>query len=286
MPGPGFSSAPYFSTRVACQYLSSDVPSLSICPANNNLIINNPSVFNVNTGTMAKSDPGVDGLNYIRGVGEYAPFTLDLQWKQIGMLDYAKLAALCPYYIDFISYRNVGYYGRLILNGVKSAGVKVSDVLQLNATFFVLSPSDQGGAATVNRLAVPGGVSVSNSNTDGSGDIPASLPTYYWITFSSLYGETLTTATGAATNSHVGTANTITWTWPTGTAYCEKASIYVSNANDPTTSRLVGEVLNGLTATWTDYVGYQGTLVDKQPPLVNTAYRGQWQGGLWANETP
>ena len=281
----GFPSAPSFSTRVPVQFISLDQPSLSITPGNSNLLLNNPSVMNVNTGTVAKFDQGVDGLNYFRGDGEYAPFAIELTWKQIGLTDYQKLAALRPYYTHYVSYRNVGYFGKLVLGGPKSAGVKTSDVLQLQAYFYPLAPSDQGGAQSVARIATPTTLMVSSTNTLNSGYIPASLTTYYWLTFSSKYGETLPQAASGQTNSNNNTFNTISWTWPSSTVYCEKASIYVSNTNDPTTSLLIGEVPNGLSASWSDYVGYQSALVDRQPPIASTAYRGQWCGGIWLNES-
>lgn len=280
----GLTSAPYFTTRTPVQFLAADAPSLNITGATS--LINNPAVFNVPIGSQMTSVQGIDGLNYISGAGEFPPFYLELQWKQLGYNDYLKLAALAPYYLTFVSYRNIGYYGKLLLEGPKSAGVKTADVLQLKAQFFVLSPSDAGGAATVNRIATPTSLSVTNSNTANTGYIPASQATYYWLTFSSKYGETLPQASGSISNTNANTYNSISWTWPSSTAYCEKASIYVSNTNSQASSKLLGEVPNGLSATWSDYVGYQSALVNRQPPTASTAYRGQWMGSIWTNETP
>jgi hypothetical protein len=278
-----FSSAPQFSTRVPVQFVCTDVPALSIVASNGNLLLNNPAIFNVNTGSVMKMDQGVDGLSYVRGTTEYAPFSLDLEWAQIGLNDYKKLAALSPYYIHFISYRNVGYYGRMLLSGLKSVS-KSADVLKLQAQFLPLAPSDQGGAATVNRISAPSSFTVTNGGA-GTGYIPANAVSYYWLAFGSKYGQTTPTFYGSSvTTSAANTRNTITWTWPATTAKCDGAYLYVSNQSSSSTARLVGSVPTGLSPTWVDYVGYLGTVSTKAPQTVSTAYRGDWQSGIWFNE--
>lgn len=279
----GFSSAPQFTSRVPIQFLSQDQPSLSITASTNSLL-NNPKQLDLVSGTTAQLSQGIDGLNYLQGDGEYAPYSIQMQWLQLGYTDYLKMAALRPYYIDFISYRNIGYYGKLITDGIRSGGVKTQDVLKVNATFLVLAPSDYGGSIAVNRIANPTTLAVVNSATTNSGYIGASVAQYYWLTFSSIYGETLPQAVGPITNTHNNTYNDITWTWPSSTAYCTKASIYVSNVSTASSSRLLGEVPNGLTAQWRDYVGFASTLVNKQPPSASKAYRGSWCLGKWINE--
>lgn len=280
----GFTSAPRFGSRVPVRFICDDVPSLSISTSNANLLLNNPAMFNVTAGTIAKIDQGVDGLNYFRGDGEYAPTTLELDWKSLGYTDYLKLTRLRPYYIHLISFRNVGYYGKIVLDGPMSGQAKTADVIQLKAKFLVLSPSDADGAVTVLRADVPSSLAVANTGPSGAGDISAALTSYYWLTFSTKYGETTSQASVGITSTYAKSKNVITWTWPVNTSQVEKASIYVSNANDINSARLIGEVPNGLAPTWVDYVGFQGTLVNLQPPLNNTAYRGAWVGGLWQNE--
>jgi hypothetical protein len=278
-----FSSAPQFTTRVPVQFICTDVPSLSICPANSNLLLNNPAVFNVTPGTVVKMDHGIDGLNYLRGTAEYAPFALDLEWNYLGLLDYQKLAALAPYYIHFISYRNVGYYGKLLLGSMKSVK-STADIVKLQAQFLPIAPSDQGGASAINRIASPSSFTVANGGAS-TGYIPANAQSHYWLTFGSKYGQTLPTYYGSGvTTSAANTKNMITWTWPGSTTKCEGAYIYVNNSNSSSTSRLLGSVPTGLTPTWVDYVGYQGTLVNKQPPTSSWAFRGDWQSGIWFNE--
>jgi hypothetical protein len=278
-------TAPRFTTRVPIQFIVPDKPSLSITAANGNLIQNNPAIFNVNNGTVAQTSQGSDGLNYFRGDGEYAPFTLEIDWNWLSYSDYLNLAALRPYYVHFISYRNVGYYGKLVCDSPQSAGIKVQDVVTLQAQFYALSPSDEGGAVSCERLSTPSALSVENSEA-ATGFIPSVTTQYYWLTFSTRYGETLpqpaeSNGFNSGTNN---TSNSIAWTWPTYSAYIEKASIYVSQANDPTTSRLLADVPYGLSPLWIDYVGFQGSLVNQQPPTVNTAFCGQWTGGIWTNE--
>lgn len=277
---PNFASAPNFNTRVPVQFICPDVPSLSITASNGNLLLNNPAIFNVNAGSVAKIDMGIDGLNYFRGDDEYAPFSLDLDWNLLGLSDYMKLAALRPYYVHFISYRNVGYYGKLVMNGPKSAGVKTADVLKTSAIFLPLSPSDLGGATPVSRLISPNSLTVSN-NQPQTGYLTTQQ--YYFLTFLTKYGETLAQGPVSPTIG-INSSNSIAWVWPTTTSYIESANIYISGVSDPTTSRLLASVPYGLAPTFTDYVGFTGTLVNLQPPLISTAYRGRWVGGIWINE--
>jgi hypothetical protein len=258
-----------------------DNPTLNITGAN--ALLNNPSSYTINVGTVAKSDPGADGINYFRGDHEYAPFVLGLGWQTLGYNDYLKLASLRSYYVHFNSFRNVGYYGKLVCGNPESAQTKVQDIVKLAASFFVLAPSDlYGGAATCTRVAPPSSYYITASTTGGF--IPVQ-PAYYYLTFSSIYGET--TAYGNSYNYTGSTATgqvTVTWTWPSSTAYCTGATLYVNNTLGTAGARQLAYIPNGLTPTWTDYVGYGGTTVQVQPPASNLAYSGQWNAGIWMNE--
>jgi hypothetical protein len=283
MPTYPFPSAPTWGSRVPFQFISTDVPSLSISIANSNTLTNNPEVFLVSSGTTVASNPGVDGINYIRGTIEYAPFALELDWKIIGYNDYLSLSKLQPYYIHLISHRLIGYYGRLSLEGPKTAGPKSADVLTLKGMFYPQAPSDQGGAATVNRLSTPTTFAAS-SGTANSGYIPASQPTYYWLTFATIYGQTTPQMIGPISTSAANVANTLTWSWPSSTVKCIAAYIYSATTSTSSTALQLAAVPYGLTPAWIDYVGAGGAVVTIPPPTTNTACRGDWYGGIWQNE--
>ena len=280
----GMTSAPNFTTRVPIQFLVPDNTSLNITGAT--ALFNNPRTFYVQPGSVAKIDMGINGTTYFRGDGEYAPFALEMTWAQLGYTDYLALAALRQYFCHFVSFRNLGYYGKLVLDGPKSDQTKVSDVVSTKAIFYVLAPSDQGGAATINRLPVPSTPSVSQGSA-GSGYIPTSVTNYYWLTYSSIWGET-TPVAFSQTSSAASVNNLISWSWPTS-SFCTKASLYVSYTNSSSTAKLLAEVINGEAGgpQFTDYVGYPGCVVTQTPPTTtNGACRGTWQSGIWSNETP
>ena len=288
---------PYFTQRMPVAFVCTDVPSLTISGSTS--IQNNPMVYTVKTGSVAKVDAGLDGQYYFRGDGEYPPI-LELEWKTLSYTDYTRLAALRPYYVHFISYRNIAFYGKLVMDGPVGGVNQIADVVSAKGTFYVLTPSDIAGASGVARVPAPSTFTTSNNNVAGGGYIGSGVTNYYWMTFGTNYaaiggGETLPTAgTGNGTgnsSTNSNTATTLTWTWPSTTKYVVKASIYVSNTNNPATAVLLADIPNGLPATWIDYVGTQGSLVNRQPPASGVypsgcAPRGLWQGGLWQNETP
>jgi hypothetical protein len=291
-----FPPAPNFTGRNYIQFLSVDMPSLNISPANSNTIYNNPSIFNVTAGEVSKLDQGIDGLNYFRGIIEYAPTVLDIEWSQLGFTDYQKLSVIQPYYLTFVDYRSNGYYGRLILGGPQGGVSKVADLVALKAAFIVLSPSDANGTTGINAVSRMTDPTVSNSSfahaigSNGTGSIPSGQTNYYWFTFRTIYGETNPLSVGAITPSHANASIQFTWNWPTYTAYCTGASIYVSASNTASSAMKLYDVpvqfASGtpLAGTAVDYVGAPGAVVNLQPPAVSTAYRGWWAGGLWINE--
>ena len=148
-----FGNQPGFSGRVPVQFLSADKPSLNI--SGSNVLFNNPEVFTVEVGNVAKSVQLLNGTNAITGQGEVPPLALAIEWAQMGYNDYLSLSNLQPYNLTFISHRNLGYYGRMVLSGPSNAKSYTSDVVKATATFFVINPDDTGGAATVNRIATP-----------------------------------------------------------------------------------------------------------------------------------
>ena len=278
-----FSSAPTFATRVPVQFICPDNTALNIDGISKPFLINNPKYFTVSPGSVAKVDLGINGRSYFRGDGEYAPFALVLEWEYLGYNDYLKLAALRPYFVDFITYRGIGYYGKLVMGDFKNAP-GVADAVGVKGTFYVLNPSDASGAATINRLPDFTTASSTVAVSTNSGYIPANTAEYYWGTFSSSYGETAPFYIGTVSSTAASTANVITWVWPTTTNYVTKASIYVSNTPYVTNTLLSADILNGQTPIWTDLVGYAQTVIDVQPPTVSTAYRGYWSNGIWMNE--
>jgi hypothetical protein len=276
-----FPSAPKFTQRVPLQFFCPDNPTLNI--TGSTVLINNPVSYTVNTGTIGKVDAQLNGVPVYRGTGELPPFSIDMQWKVLGMNDYMKLAALVPYFVHMVSFRNFGYFGKLILSGPDSQGAQTADTVQAKALFMPITPSDYGSAQAVNRLTVP--TLTVNTRGANTGYIPSTSPLYYWLTFSTDYGETSPSPVVSKTPLAQDSCS-LSWTWPTTTAYCTQASVYVSTVNDPTTSKLKAEVPNGLTPTFIDYTATAGTTVNQQPPTSNTAYRGAWLGGIFFNELP
>lgn len=373
--------APQFTSRTPIQFIVPDNTALNVTGAT--AMFNNPKAFYIQPGAVAKVDFAINGTTQFRGDGEFSPFGIQLDWQQMAYTDYQKLAALRPYFVHFISHRNLGYYGKLVMDGPKS-DVVTADVVSTKGTFFVLSPSDQGGAAAVNRVPTPTAATLSgppatpaqptvtptgttgsstysyiviatNANGDSAqstartitngnatlngtnynavswtavsgatsytllrngfkiasgsatsvndtglgastytptnaGYQVAGTTNYYWLTFSSKWGETTPYYIGSASSGGGSSKTSISWAWPTS-AFCTKASVYCANTNDVTQTKLMAEVLNGTTAVWNDVVGYAGislpgVLLYQQPPTSNTAYRGQWQQGIWFNETP
>lgn len=275
-------SIPMFTQRVPMQFFCPDNTALSLDGVNNPYIQNNPNNFTVQTGSVAKIDLGLNGRSYFRGNGEYAPFSVTMSWDCLGYNDYLKLAALRPYPIHMVTFRNIGYYGMLVLSGpqsVKGAG----DAVSTTGTFYVLSPSDNGGAASVARAQNPGAYAYGLTASIAPGYLPIGVDQYYWLTFSTIWGETDPLYVGTVRAGSNSSA-TVTWTWPTDTGYVDKASLYVGPTTSQTSANLISEVPNGLTPTWTDVVGFSGTVVSQQPPTLNTAYRGAWANGIWANE--
>jgi len=270
-----------------------------ICPQNTTLNItgltalaNNPSMYFIQAGNVGKVDLGLNGTTYFTGDGEYSPFAIQLEWASLGFNDYLKLVALRPYFVSFISFRNLGFYGKLIMDGPKSTAGPTADIVNAKGNFYVLAPSDTGPPtgtqpATINRIAQPdpSTFAIANSGT-GNGFIPSGYTNYYWLTYSTIWGETNPTASGLVTSATANTANTVTWVWPTTTAYVSKASLYCASVNDSTQSKLMAELLAGETPTWVDYVGFPGCVITQQPPISNGAFRGYWAGGVWINETP
>jgi hypothetical protein len=281
---PTLSSIPLFTQRVPMQFICPDNESLSLDGVNNPYIQNNPNNFFIQVGSVAKIDLGLNGTTYFRGDGEYAPFAITLSWDCLGYKDYLKLAALRPYFIHMITFRNVGYYGKLVFDGPKSLK-GAGDAVSCTGTFYVLTPSDIGGSLAVNRVQNPGNYNVQSTTGVSPGYIQVNVPNYYWLTFSSIWGETDPWLIGAIEQTSSNLANTFSWEWPTDTGYVEKASLYASSTSFPSSSMLLADIPNGLTPVWTDIVGFSGALVSKQPPTNNTAYRGLWSNGIWINET-
>ena len=182
---PAVLGAPMYASRVPFQFLSADAPSLNVTGATN--LANNPLQYFIPPGNVGKVDLGINGQSYFRGDGEFAPFALELDWNELAIADYQKLAALRPYLITFIDIRNNGYYGKLMMSGPKS--IKgTADLVSTTGSFCVLAPSDAGSANAVNRIAAPGAFTVT-LGAASSGYIPSSTTLYYWLTFSSLWGE-------------------------------------------------------------------------------------------------
>lgn len=277
---------PQFTGRNPVQFISDDRPSLSITKTQNTLY-NNPRIYKISAGNVAKLAPAIDGTAKIAGQGEYSPFGLSLQWAELGYNDYQNLAALVPYNLTFISFRNVGFYGRLLLEGPDSSKPFTADAVACSATFLVLNPSDDGGAATVNRLATPTTLSVTGDA--GGGYIPNGTTTYYFLTFHTKFGETLAQSTSHTNGSSGPYANTIAWSWPSST-YCTYASLYCGTKSNGSDMVLMAEVLRGSTAGWTDLVGYAGVSppgvgLYQQAPSSSNAFTGYWAGGIWVNDT-
>lgn len=283
----GVLNAPQFSGRVPIQFLSAENPSLNV--TGSNALFNNPSIFQVSAGNVAKIIPAIDGTTKISGQGEYAPFALDLEWAQMGFNDYLKLAALQPYLLTFITFRGIGYYGRLVLPGPGNDKPYSADVVKVKATFLVLGPSDAGGAAAVTRIATPTSLSVSNSNSGGF--IVHGTKLYYFLTFKTIWGETDSQVVSiTAGSSGTSWQNSLTWSWPTGTGhgYCTMACLYVGTSSNINQAVLMAEILQTDTASWPDLVGFAGcsppgVAIYQTPPSVNSAYAGKFQGGLWTN---
>lgn len=277
----GFStSAPNFTQRVPVQILCPDNSALSI--TGTNLLTNNPATWTINTGSVAKTQPQLNGVPVYRGTGELPPFTIDMTWKVLGINDYLKIAALVPYYVHLISFRNLGYYGRIIMSGPDSqTAANTADLVQTKVSFMPLSPSDYGGSQAVNRISVP--TLTAAARGANTGYLQSGTTLYYWLTFSSDYGET-TPSTVVSVVPGSNDSASLTWTWPTTTAYCTQANLYVGTVNDPTQSVLKAEVPVGLPATFIDLGGVYTTTINQQPPTVSTAYRGSWLGGVWFNE--
>jgi hypothetical protein len=282
-------TAPSFSTRMPCQWLSADNPSLNITAANSNLLQNNPSTLKIDSGVVPKIEMGLNGQTLFRGDGEYSPFALTCQWKQLSYTDYQKLAALRPYFVTMITFRNLGYYGKMFMDGGQSDAPKVYDVPATTGTFYALSPSDAGGASTVNRLPVPAGTGLSRKN-NGNGFIANGTVLYYWVTFSSIWGETTPTYVGTITATADNSQVQVSWSWPTS-SYVQYASVYVNGINldtDINTCKKLADVIydnTSASAQWVDVVGVAGTSMAAIPPATNFAYRGQWQSGIWYNES-
>lgn len=279
----GMTSAPAFTARVPLQLICPDAPSLNITGAT--ALFNNPRTFYVQPGSVAKIDMAINGTTYFRGDGEYAPFAIEMIWQQLGYTDFQALAALRPYFCHLISFRNLGYYGKLVTDGPKNDSVKVNDVVSTKAIFYVLAPSDQGGALTVARVPSPATPTVTQSAAS-AGYIPTGVTNYYWITFSSIWGETAPVAF-SKTSTLASVNNLIQWAWPTS-VFCTKASIYASYTNTASTAKLLADVINGEAGgpQFTDYAGAPGCVIVQTPPVVSTAYRGTWTMGIWQNESP
>lgn len=284
-----FLNATKFASRSPVQFICDDSPSISITTANP--LANNPKVFKVGPGNVEKIVPSVDGTSKITGQDEYAPFALDIEWPQISFTDYMRLASLVPYYLTFIDYRNNGYYGRMILSGPGADKPYTADVVSCTATFFVLGPSSDGNANGVNTLPFPPTMDV--DSTESAGYIKHSVTTWYFLTFHTIYGETVPQYTSITTGtSGTGYMNTVTWSWPSSN-YCTYASIYAGTSAAPNgsgTPLLMAEILSNQTPAWNDLVGFAGispagAALYQQPPLVNNAYTGKWYGGIWVNGT-
>lgn len=279
-----FLNAPQFTSRQPVQFISDDEPSLSITTASP--LQNNPNIYVVSAGNVAKSIQVINGTNKITGQGEFPPFALDIEWSIMSYSDYQRLAALQPFWLTFISHRNLGFYGRMLLGGPGTNKPYTADVVQAKAQFLVLNPSDDGSAATVKRIPAP--ATFSATTQPAAGFIPNSTTTHYWLTFHSIYGETTPTETSITTTG-AASANTLTWDWPSDTDYCTYASLYCGSSYNVDNCQLMAEILSGQSPTWIDLVGFNGinqpgAALYQQPPTANTAYRGQWNAGIWQNE--
>lgn len=153
MPVSTLKNAPPFTSRVPVQFICAANTALSITAANGNLLAVNPTAFVVQPGSKAKVSLGINGTTFFQGDGEYAPFALELEWKILGYTDFQALAALRPYLVTFITWRNIGYYGKLVMDTVTSQAPATADVVNPKGKFYVLAPSDAGAAVTVNRVA-------------------------------------------------------------------------------------------------------------------------------------
>lgn len=271
-----------FGTRVPVQFISDDKPSLSITTTQN-VLANNPSALKVITGTNAKADPDLMGIPHFRGDGEIPPM-LQIEWKELGYNDYLNLAALRPYLVTFITFRNKGYYGKLVMDGPESV-MSSADIVHATGTFYTLAPSDDGGATSVARIPDPSGnLTVSGDGGAGSGGIAAGNDQYYYLTFSSEYGETNIDGPHHYHNSADKVAISLSWTWPSS-QHLQKATIYNCSDSSGSNPMLVAEIPSALSATWTDFVGYSGLTVSQVMPTASTAYNGIWQNAIWHNAT-
>lgn len=270
-----------FTSRQAIQFISTDVPSLSITTGN--YLSVNYSTLSRTVGSFQANDYDLSGRTVIRAVTEVAPFAILMTWAALPFSDYQKLALLAAYPIHFIDHRNQGFYGRMVLKAPTSVKTG-TDTVSFSLEFYPVSPSDQGGASSINRLSAPSNFPTSNSGVASTGYIPASTANYYWLTFATPYGETTAASGlgGSNLSTQAGTCNTITWTWPSS-MNCYKASLYVSSDSTMAHAVLLAETLNGMRATFVDYDGRAGTVLNDPVPTSNTAYLGSWTGGQWVN---
>lgn len=269
-----------WSQRVPIQFISDDQPSLSIT-ASQNALGNNPSSLKVVTGSNTKVDQDLLGIPHLRGDGESPPFSIQMEWKELGYQDYLNLCALRPYFVTFITFRNVGYYGKLVMDGPDSV-MGSADIVHTTANFYPISPSDDGGAASIVRISDPSVFAVSGDGGAGSGGIPQNSDQYYFCTFSSEYGETNPQGPLHWNNGQDGVAINITWTWP-ATPHCQMATIYNCSNNHGDNPMLVAEIPSAFSPTWTDFVGYGGLTVVQALPTQSRAYKGSWNAGIWIN---
>ena len=218
----------------------------------------------------------------ILGDYEYPPKEISITWNQLDDTDFQALRLftfISP--IVFVDNNNQGFLGVLVIDEAEQL-INVSlKVWMVKASFLVVSPYN-GQSSNINSLANP---TLSSAKTSSGGYITGAQTIYVWNTVFTPTGESVP-GTALTLTSLSGDANaywTVSWTAPTSGWY-RKTRLYWNSVNNSSSATMLGEVLAGLTQTWTIYTIYTAYNAIN-PQLYNQAFTGYWSGGLWVQTT-
>lgn len=247
----------------------------------------NPTKMPMVSLTKAKADvPIAPAPNLLNGGSEFSAAAIPLEWQE---MDYQEYLNLQPYHLQpctMIDMYDNGYFGWLSLGTFDSLPGVATKSGNVKAAFIVSTPAN-GLNSVVNTLSAPLAGNLTATATTG-GSLAASTTLYYVLTFYSNWGQTtMSPVVSVTTGASAGGAVNLAWTAPTS-AFFRKARLWISTSNNfaaGSTALIKADVFSAWTQTWTDYCGTSGITSTDTLPTFNSAYTGQWAGGLWVNMT-
>jgi hypothetical protein len=212
---------------------------------------------------------------------EYAPTAIALEWQEMSETDYKTLAASFNLQLGtMIDQGDNGFYGMLKLLSFNYQIGSAQKVGAVKAVFFCVRPAN-GAVSVVNTLSTPG---TPTPSLGTGGSIPTATQVFYTYTWWTPWGESTQSAIFSATTATNGATITIPFTFPTN-VWFRRARLYAATTSGAlaagSTAFVMADIWTAFSPQWIDTTGVNGLTNTAQIPTVNTAYTGQWSGGLW-----